>query len=75
MSKRDTEIRDWVEQHFGFRPEPDWIAHCKRLWDLPIEDESIFEKGRFEMCPPNKQAAIKEAFQTFGLLPKRLRAG
>ena len=71
LSKMDVAIQQWVEQQFGFRPEPDWIAHGKRLCNVPIDDERIFEKGRFSMCPPDKLPALQEAFRHFGLLPPR----
>ncbi len=64
----DLEIQKWVERHFGFRPEVDWIAHCKRLCDLPIEDVRAFQKSRFCLCPEHRQPAIKQAFRYFGML-------
>ncbi|PYT30811.1 MAG: hypothetical protein DMG57_07070 [Acidobacteria bacterium] len=48
----DQEIQKWISRQHGFVPESAWIAHCKELFG----------------CPPEKVAAIKQAFRRFGLL-------
>jgi hypothetical protein len=57
MSRRpatDQEIRKWVHRHFGFWPEAAWIAHCKRLCSLPVEDVRLYQQSQFEPLPPGK---------------------
>jgi len=60
------EIQKWVSQRHGFVPDSNWIADCKRLFlggtlGLPFKCDN--------RCPPDKQAAIKQAFRHFGFLP------
>ena len=63
------EIQKWVQQRFGFVPETCWIAHCKEIYGLPLRDVPNRQgEKRVKPCPPQKQAAIKKAFQHFGLL-------
>jgi hypothetical protein len=64
------EIQKWVQQRFGFTPETCWIAHCKEIYGLPL-GEAVNRMGseRVKPCPPEKQMAIKKAFQHFGMLP------
>ena len=63
------EIQTWVQQRFGFVPETCWIAHCKEIHGLPLRDAPNRQGGkRVKPCPPEKEAAIKKAFQHFGML-------
>jgi len=48
----------------GFVPESAWIAHCKELFGPAAHGTSPHENP----CPPEKFAAIKQAFRPFGLL-------
>jgi hypothetical protein len=65
----DQEIRKWVHRHFGFWPEPAWIAHCKRLCSLPAEDVGLYQQPESNPCPSEKQAAVIKALRHFGMLP------
>ena len=58
------EIQLWVLERFGFKPEPSWIAHCRRLYGL----EATAALRAEETCPAEKQLAIKKAFEHFGML-------
>jgi hypothetical protein len=72
MSRRpatDQEIRKWVHRHFGFWPEAAWIAHCKRLSSLPVEDVRLYQQSQFVPCPLEKQSAVIKALRHFGMLP------
>jgi hypothetical protein len=60
----DQEIQKWISRQHGFVPESAWIAHCKELFGLAAPGTSPNENP----CPPEKVAAIKQAFRRFGLL-------
>jgi hypothetical protein len=60
----DQEIQKWISRQHGFVPESAWIAHCKELFGLAAPGSSHSENP----CPPEKVAAIKQAFRHFGLL-------
>jgi hypothetical protein len=62
-------IQDWVKREFGFQPKTCWIAHCKEICGLSLRNAPNRQgKERVEPCPAEKQAAIKKAFQRFGML-------
>jgi len=60
----DQEIKKWISRQHGFVPESAWIAHCKELFGLVAPADPPNENP----CPPEKVAAIKQAFRHFGLL-------
>ena len=60
----DQEIQKWIARQHGFVPESAWIAHCKELFGLAASGSAPKENP----CPPEKIAAIKQAFRRFGLL-------
>ena len=60
----DQEIQKWISRQHGFVPESAWIAHCKELFGLAASGTAPNEN----LCPPEKVAAIKQAFRRFGLL-------
>ena len=63
------EIQKGVLQEFGLTPETCWIAHCKEFYGLPLGDAPNRQsQERAKPCPPEKQTAIKKAFQHFGML-------
>jgi len=63
------EIGKWVKQEFGFTPKTCWIAHCKEIYGLPLGPAPNRQGDeRVEPCPAEKRAAIKKAFQHFGML-------
>ena len=64
----DLAIQKWVERQHGFVPHPEWIAHCKQLCGLLVENVRAYRQSRFDQCPPEKRAAIKQAFRQFGML-------
>jgi hypothetical protein len=60
----DQEIQKWISRQHGFVPESAWLAHCKEQFGLAPPGTSPNENP----CPPEKVAAIKQAFRRFGLL-------
>jgi hypothetical protein len=54
-------------------PEP-WVedrdlldAHCKELWGLTAA--AADSRRDWQMCPPELQPAVLQAFRHFGMLP------
>jgi hypothetical protein len=60
----DQEIQKWILRQHGFVPESAWIMHCKEAFGLSTPGIAPAENP----CPPEKVAAIKQAFRHFGLL-------
>jgi hypothetical protein len=56
------EIQKWVARQHGFVPESAWITSCKEEFGLAAAG------AQENPCPPDKVAAIKQAFRHFGLL-------
>ena|ERR1039458_7053192 len=58
------EIQKWVREQYRFTPKTCWLAHCKELLGLPVRVAwNRRSTQRLVPCPPEKQAAIKKAFQ------------
>ena len=66
----DREIQNWVRQEFGFWPESAWIAHCKLLCGLNVENVRAYQQSRVNPCPLDKQFALTSALRHFKLVPK-----
>jgi hypothetical protein len=66
----DSEIQKFVQQHHGFVPKREWIAHVKEVRGLPTR--RVAKRGGqgrpVEPCPPEKREAIEEALRHFGLI-------
>jgi hypothetical protein len=60
----DQEIQKWISRQHGFVPESAWLLHCKEQFGL-VAPGTVPSENR---CPPEKVAAIKQAFRRFGLL-------
>jgi hypothetical protein len=60
----DQEIQKWISRQHGFVPESAWLLHCKEQFGLVAPGTAAKE----DPCPPEKVAAIKQAFRRFGLL-------
>ena len=60
----DQEIQKWISRQHGFAPESAWLLHCKEQFGLVAPGTAPKENP----CPPEKVAAIKQAFRRFGLL-------
>jgi hypothetical protein len=60
----DQEIQKWIARQHGFVPESAWLLHCKEQFGLVAPRTAPEENP----CPPEKVAAIKQAFRRFGLL-------
>jgi hypothetical protein len=60
----DQEIQKWISRQHGFVPESAWILHCKEQFGLVASGTAPTENP----FPPEKVAAIKQAFRRFGLL-------
>ena len=66
-SPTDLQIQQWVQKQYGFVPHPSWISHCRELY---IEGWAPSGEHRrpWHECPPDKRAALKEAFLHFGMI-------
>ena len=64
------QIQNYVRNNYGFSPKTCWIAHMKELCGLPVavSHNRYSMKNRTNPCPPEKQPAIRKAFQYFGML-------
>ena len=60
----DQEIQKWISRQHGFVPESAWLLNCKEQFCLVAPGTAPKENP----CPPEKVAAIKQAFGRFGLL-------
>jgi hypothetical protein len=60
----DQEIQKWISRQHGFVPESAWILDCKEQFGLVALGTVRAENP----CPPEKVAAIQQAFRRFGLL-------
>ncbi len=60
----DQEIQKWISRQHGFVPESAWILHCKEQFGLVAPGTAPKENP----CPPEKVAAIQQAFRRFGRL-------
>jgi hypothetical protein len=60
----DQEIQKWISRQHGFVPESAWLLHCKEQFGLVATGTAPKENP----CPPEKVAAIQQAFRRFGLL-------
>jgi hypothetical protein len=60
----DQEVQKWILRQHGFVPESAWILHCKEQFSLVAPGTAPKENP----CPPEKVAAIQQAFRRFGLL-------
>ena len=60
----DQEIQKWLARQHGFVPESAWLLHRKEQFGLVAPGTAPEENP----CPPEKVAAIKQAFRRFGLL-------
>jgi hypothetical protein len=60
----DQEIQKWISRQHGFVPESAWLLHCKEQFGLVASGTAPQDNP----CPPDKVAAIKQAFRHFGLL-------
>jgi len=58
------ELQKWISRQHGFVPESAWIVHCKEQFGLVAPGTAANENP----CPPEKVAAIKQAFRRFGLI-------
>lgn len=63
------EIQTYVKEKYGFLPKTCWIAHMKEVCGLPVKvapNRYSLDK-REKPCPPEKQYAIRDAFQHFDM--------
>ena len=67
QSVTDQEIQEWVFQHHGLKIAACWIAHCRERCGLTAT--AADSRHNWQMCPPEVQPAIKQAFRHFGMVP------
>ena len=66
------QIKEWVKEQTGLHVSSLYIAQVKRKYGLdvgPNQNPAKTEGGRVPQCPPEKEAAIKEALEHFMMLP------
>ena len=65
------EIREWVQENYGFHVTNLNIAQVKRKYGI-IERENYnkpkSENPKQPKCPPEKEKAIMEALKYFGMI-------
>ncbi len=65
------EIKEYVMEHYGYKIPSLYIAQVKQKYGI-IERENYnkpkSEDSRQAKCPPEKEAAIMEALQHFGMI-------
>ena len=65
------EIKDFVQENFGFRVTSLQIAQTKRSLGLPVGlnyNPSKKDTHHIPQCPPEKAAAIRTALEHFQML-------
>lgn len=64
------DVVNWVKANHGFAPKTCWIAHVKSDCGLPMRDapNRIDHTAREHPCPPQKRAAILDAFRHFKMI-------
>ena len=65
------EIKEYVMEHYGYKTPSLYIAQVKQKCGI-IERENYnkpkSEDAKQPQCPPEKEKAIKEALQHFGMI-------
>ena len=65
------EIKDFVQENFGFQVTSLQIAQTKRSLGLPVGanyNPSKKDTHHIPQCPPEKEAAIRTALEHFQML-------
>jgi NADH:ubiquinone oxidoreductase subunit D len=64
-----TQIKNYVKEHYGFKPKECWIAHVKEMSGIKIKP-AWNRQGieRKEPCPPKKVEVIREALMYFRMI-------
>lgn len=64
-----TEIKEYVQEHYGFKVSSKYIGQVKEKCGL--EKRENYNKGNGKIkeliCPPEKEEAIIKAFEYFGM--------
>ncbi len=63
-----SDIQDWVQQTYGWKPKTCWIAHCKDLAGLEPGTAWNRDSERKHPCPREKREPIFEAFRHFEMI-------
>lgn len=62
------QIMDYVQNHYGFRPKPCWVAHVKDQHNLISEIKHDPRAGRVHPCPPSRRMPIEACLRHFGMI-------
>ena len=65
------EIKDYVKEKTGLSVSSLYIAQVKRKYGLDVGQNynlSKKENAKVPQCPPEKEAAIREALKHFGMI-------
>lgn len=66
-----TQIKDYVLEHSGLKVSNLYISQIKRKCGIEVGKNFNLPKSedsRQPQCPPEKEKAIKDAFEYFGLI-------
>ena len=62
------QIREYVNQNYGYTPKDCWIAHSKELSGIPVKRSHRRSGARVYPCPKDKLESIQAAFRHFGMM-------
>lgn len=65
------EIKEYVMEHYGYKIPSLYIAQVKQkcgIIECENYNQSKYEHPRQAKCPPEKEVAIMEALQHFGMI-------
>ena len=65
-----SQICAYINDKYGYSVKTCWIAHMKEVCGLPVRMAPNRQDpgSRTHPCPPEKQAAIRDAFAHFGMI-------
>ena len=63
-------IKKWIEANYGFKVSTPYIAQTKDKVGIKERKNYNVEsgKGKIQICPPDKEEAIMDAFRHFNLI-------
>lgn len=62
------QIREYVHDHYGWKPETCWIADVLESYGLTRRKAWNRREERVKPCPSDKRPAIEEALRHFGMI-------
>lgn len=64
------QIKDYIEEQFGYTPRSTWIAHAKEIYGLNPKMAATRRSAdeRINPCPQEKKDNLRQAFEHFEML-------